>query len=189
MLITDKFASGTRSPETEARVQPYLDAVFAQYKVPEPKYRFECRGRVCKIDSDIEDEWTKPLQQTWPTRAIFDVMSFSPAGTFIELVRPEDVPPAYLHGMIVAALVRARRACSFADSPAGDLSITLSYDAATRRLTHDVAGSLRAEKVGVCTTGVVDDVISTTTLPPEMAGSAQSGPLAVSLPIPDDEGM
>jgi hypothetical protein len=185
--ITDKFANATRSLETEARVKPYLDEVFARYQVPEPKYRFECRGRVCKIDSDVEDEWTRPLQETWPTRRIFREMSFSPAGTFVELVPPDQIPQAFLDGMRVASLVRAQHACRLSEAPAGDLSITISYDATTRRVTRDVGGSLSGQPIGACVAGSLDEVIATTALPPEMAGSTRVGPVTISLPLSDDD--
>lgn len=185
--ITDKFASAPRSPETEARVKPYLDEVFARYQVREPKYQFECRGRVCRIDSDIEDEWTRPLQQTWPTRMIFREMSFSPAGTFIELAKPEDVPSAFLYGMLVAARLRAQHECRLSDSPSGDVSISIKYDAPTRRVTRDVGGSLAEQPVGTCITRSLDEVIAATVLLPEMTSSAASGPLVISLPLSDDE--
>lgn len=186
MPIAKKFAAASRSMETETRVRPYLDEVFAQYQVDEPKYRLECRGRVCKVDSDVKDEWTRPLQQTFPGRAMFREMAFGPDGTFIELQPAEKLPAAFLNGMLRAAFVRARKPCSLAQAPAGDVDFTLEYDATTRRLTHEVTGTLADQPITACIAKQLDDVIAATTLLREMT-SVRSWPDPLTLPVADEE--
>lgn len=182
-----KFAHATRSLDVEARVTPYLDDVFAELK--DLKYAVECRGRVCKIDAPFVrgEDWTWKLQTLWPRRALFGGMSFGPDGVFIELAPPELIPAAFLDGMLRAAWLRAHKPCGFATSPAGDLTLTLAYDAVTRRVTRNATGSLAQQPVGMCTSKALDEVIATTELPPEMTRSLRSEPLELTLPIPDED--
>ncbi|HEY4175767.1 MAG TPA: hypothetical protein VGM90_02995 [Kofleriaceae bacterium] len=192
--LDKKFAKGTRTIETEARVKPFLDEVFAPFKKgPEPAYRVECRDHVCKLDTDLGDnlanDWMGRLQGTFPGRAIFGEMTFElrPTKTFIELHPPDRIPQEFLGGMMMASLGRARKECGFADAPHGDLSIRLAYNGTKHRVSKQVDGSLSSSPVGDCVAKTVDSVIATTTLPPEMSGSVDVGPWPVSLPLADDE--
>jgi hypothetical protein len=182
-----RFAGATHSPEVEARVKPYLDEVFARYQVAEPKYRFECRGRVCKVDSDVEDEWMMPLQQTWPVRALFSEMAFGPNGTFIQLTPDEQVPEAFLWGVEMAAITRARKPCGFASAPKGDIAFALDFDVGSRRITYAITGSLRAQPVGTCIAQALDEVIAAASPPAQMTRSAHYASREYQLPIDDDD--
>jgi hypothetical protein len=182
----EKFAGRARSLETEERVKPFLDEVFAHYQAAEPKYTFECRGRVCKIDAPVNNDWTMPLQQTFPGTAIFHQMSFGRDGTFVELAPAEQIPGNFLSGMIMGALLHARTPCGFATSPQGELILRLEYDEGTRRITRDVTGSLAAQPVGACIIQALDDVIATIKLPPEMTRTTHVEQTVV-LPVAADD--
>lgn len=183
----EKFALAQRSPEIEAKVRPYLDEVFQRYAVKEPKYRFECRDRVCKVDSDIQDEWTLPLQQTYPTRSIFKTMAFEPEGTFIELHDPEHIPSTFLHGIIIATLVAAQTPCALSAAPRGDIATRLQFDASTRLVTATVGGSLATHPVAACFRKMLDESILKFRVPDDVTTSATFGPFTLSLPSQTEE--
>jgi hypothetical protein len=182
----DKFADQARSPEIESRVKPYLDEVFATYQVKEPKYTFECHGRVCKVDSEVDAEWTLPLQRTFPGRSVFSSMSFGRDGTFIQLHEPDEIPSAYLFGVSLGALLASQKPCAFSKAPRGDLLVAVEFDAARRAVIGTVTGSLAAEPTGQCVKKILDETIAKAAVPPEMTASLKGPEKKLELPIPDE---
>jgi hypothetical protein len=85
LRASDRFARDTRSPETEAKVKPFFERVFAN--APESfSYTVECRGRVCKVDAtgDRDFDWIVRVQEDdW--ERLFARKEFSHRSTFLEI--------------------------------------------------------------------------------------------------------
>jgi hypothetical protein len=174
MRPDERYAKQSRSPETEARVKPYLDLVFKDLDLKEPKYTVECHGMVCKLDADRRDAnvWMSPLQTTYPQRAMFATMSFSDT-TFIE-VRPE--PEAWA-AMIDAQARRQIYGCATTyPAPTGELSYRVTKDR-----TVQLDGPLANEQVGRCIKLAVENAIAKIATPSNIVLPQVDHPLTIPL--------
>ena len=170
----ERYAIEPRSTETEAKVAPYLDKVFKPLQGTEPKYRVECHGKVCKVDSDIREEWTLPLQELVPGREMFGTMSFGRSGIFIEL---DERPVGLVEGKRMIAMIMGTALESSdcgVSSATGTLRLTFSIDAGARTIRVATDGPLATREVGICFRKAIEDTIArgyvspnVTSLPPD----------------------
>jgi hypothetical protein len=164
----DRFERGTRSPDTESRIRPFLERVFAH--APDGvTYTAECRGLVCKLDvqDNVGFPWTTILQDEAGWQGLFVRKEFGPEGTFVQF-HDEPQPPGKV--AIIAVIE------SFRDSPridgckaqypsaSGEYFVHVAIE--SERFRVDEIGDLAGTPVGACLRGIIDDVVAKTQVPP-----------------------
>jgi len=81
------FPSAKRTPASEARLLPALDALF---QGGAPRWALECRGLLCRLEVEAPaSEWQEPFTRNREVRRNSDRVTFDPDGehlAFVELV-------------------------------------------------------------------------------------------------------
>lgn len=177
----ERYALLERTPETEARVSPYLDRVFSTFGRDKPSYSVECHGRVCKVSSSEDyDTWMRDLQRL-PGREMFGSMLFGPDGTFIELSNQPIDGTLVIRGILLTAGEDVE-ACG-ATEVSGTLSLSFALDAASHTIRLSISGSLAREPIAECVRKAVEKAIARGYLSPDVT-SLPPAPIGLTFPLP-----
>jgi hypothetical protein len=160
-----------RSEANEARVRPLLDNVFTDSGKGRG-YQVECHELVCKVVVDraiARDDWMQALQQDPARMGMIDGWMF---GRDVYMTLKANPPTANekLALAFYAALNTPEpfEACTKAHKDPGNLTITVSLDAAARRLQLTIGGSLARSPLANCIRPLIEAAIATTPVPVEV---------------------
>jgi hypothetical protein len=181
----ERFDRDERSPESEARLKPFLDKVFATKPGVEPPYKFECRARLCRITptKDAPEEWVRDIQTDPDAFALTAGASFGASRAFLQLDDPDlAAGKTFLRDVLMPLRdQKPINECKAANPAPGRLVITLVLDAVTRRLHVETSGSLASQASGLCIRKIFDDLVSKVVVPPEVK-ALPSWPIPFDVP-------
>jgi hypothetical protein len=165
--LHEKFEIASRGPESEPRVRTVIDRVFGVEGSDESPYDLECRGDLCRFQTDRPSrEWEEPLQSELGP-VVRDLMMTSDA-VYFELDDPaRAVGKQYVIG-IADALWRSPAfvACKRGVTTPGIVNVTLQIVA--RHIEVAVSGALADAPVGACVRHVIEDLVRAAPLPDDV---------------------
>jgi hypothetical protein len=176
----EKFERGERSPEHEMRLQPYFDELFAD----EPGYELECRGRICKLDSEAAAiDWRRHIQTSLDAHGRFEVAQIGGSAYLIASDKPEEGAGMRLALGIFASLAMSphAEACRKEHPEPGVVELALRFDPASRKVSVVATGSLAERPGGRCLRDVLERIVATTAVPADVTRLPER-PFAVRLP-------
>jgi len=181
--IYEKFERADRAPEYELQLQPQLDEVFGVQPGAEPNYELECRGHYCKLESEESSiDWRMEVQSGEFAGQFKSILVGE--SVYVELAdNPERAPGLKLVIQIFQSLSLSplMAACKTQHPEPGVIELALRLDTATRRLSVVATGSLADKPGGRCIRKVLDDIIATTAVPPDVTTILEQ-PIPVQVP-------
>ena len=180
----ERFELAERAPEHELRLQPYFDELFDVQPDAEPNYELECRGLICKLDStDSSIDWRMEVQTNIDHIGLFAPRMIGES-VYLEVPdRPQNMAGTKLVLRILMSLAMSPvvAACKEQHPEPGAVELTLRLDPGTRRLSVLATGSLADKPSGRCIRKVLDDIIATTAVPPDVTNILEQ-PFRVHVP-------
>ncbi|HEY4175766.1 MAG TPA: hypothetical protein VGM90_02990 [Kofleriaceae bacterium] len=163
----EQFDVAAGGAENEPRARAAIDRVFGTKGNETRPYDLECRGDVCRFQTDLPStQWSDAIQRELVgfTR---DMALGGDAVYFHVELDPEAQGTGYegrIANALSASLALAR---CHRDQPA-DGSVTVAFRLVDRRVEVDIAGPHATDPAGSCVRKVVEDLVSMTPLPDDV---------------------
>jgi len=181
--LNERFQpAAERSPELEEQARAVLDKVFATRPDQTRVYAVECRGAVCllKVDDDQErDVWWKSLQESSAVRDALRISLSVVLGTYFEVASPEQQAASrYVQSLFDAIRSSpATTACKQQFPTPGEVVLRVVLGSA-REVRVTMLGRLADKDFGVCLRPVLDQAASQV---PPLPASISSLPVRMTL--------
>ncbi|NVB80835.1 MAG: hypothetical protein HOV81_20730 [Kofleriaceae bacterium] len=166
----EKFDRRGRSPEVELELQPLLDEVFDAPADAEPPYELECRGRICRVTSDVTSfDWRNEMGAHPDSTGMFQQAQVG-HDVYVELTETKTAAGIRFTVALFQALAESTIVadCRRDDSTPGSLTLALRFDRASRRVIVVAAGSLETAAFGVCVRRHFEELVAATPVPSDV---------------------
>lgn len=170
--LNERFASmSTRSPESEARVRPFLDRLFHS-TAGQGSYELECRAKICKVSINRDklppegEDWDIGLQTDPEAVGLFKNLTIENDAAHLEI---DDSGVAAGNRLALEIMTAFRVSPEFKScreqQGQGSLTLSLEFDSAKRRIHVRTEGNLENQAVGVCLRRALEEVVAATPIP------------------------
>jgi len=153
--------------------------VFGVEADNERPYDLECRGDICRFQTDVRPgEWQQAFQ--FEMHGLARDMSFSSDAVYFHVERPTEAVGKQYVIQIANSLWPSSElaACKRGQSVSGTVDVTLHL--VDRHVEVETSGTLAAEPSGVCVRKAVEDVVRATPLPDDVVElPTNSWPVAI----------
>jgi hypothetical protein len=170
LTLEERFERAGRSPDSEARVEAYIEEVFVGAP-PSLAHDLECHGDTCRltiIGAERTDfDWQDRLQSNPARLSLIRRMGFRSGAPGQDPVSKEPVYTRLVHfdladrdavsglDVLTALLAEVTAAPAYAECKArhptpGHLSLRLTLDGDARTIAIDAGGTLASEPAGAC---------------------------------------
>jgi hypothetical protein len=162
--LYEKFDLAAGGGENEPRVRAVIDRVFGVEGSGERPYDLECRGDICRFQTDRPPgEWQDAFQ--FDMAGLARDMSFSSDAVYFHVDDASRAAGKRYVIDIASALWMSPRlaACKHGQTAIGTVTVTLRLVA--RHVEVDASGPLADTPVGSCVRKLVEDLVDETPLP------------------------
>lgn len=165
--LYEKFDLASGGAEDESRVRTVIDRVFGVEGSGQRPYDLECRGDICRFQTDVRPaEWQEAFQ--FEMLGLARDMSFSSDAVYFHVEAPGEAASKQYVIRVASSLSMspALGACKRGQSATGTVNITLRL--VDRHVEVDTSGPLAGAAPGLCIRRVAEDVVRATPLPDEV---------------------